>query len=89
MVSIASQSGTTSSSSMPSVITVTAGPRLPPSRASRDFSSGQLATTSMAAQTAAPRNGRKIHSEPAISSRMQMIARVVRVRSWRRVVMAG
>ncbi len=66
---------------MPSVIVRTAGPRRPPNRASRAFSSGQLATTSMAAQTAAPRNGRKIHSEPAINNRMQMMASVVRVKS--------
>ena len=68
---------------MPSVITVTAGPRRPPKRASSDFSNGQVATTSMVAQIVAAINGRKTQSEAAISSRMQMIASVVRVRSWR------
>ena len=83
MVPIAAHRGITSRSSMPSVISATAGARRFPSRACRDFSIGQVATTSIVAQTAAARNGRRTHSEPAISSRMQMTARVMRARSWR------
>ena len=83
MVSIAAQRGRISRSSRPSVINATAGARRLPSRACRDFSSGQVETTSIVAQTAAARNGRRTHSVAAISSRRQMTASVVRVRSWR------
>ena len=83
MVSIAAHRGRSSRSSRPTVINATAGARRFPSRACRDFSSGQVETTSIVAQTPAARNGRRTHSVVPISNRRLMTARVVRVRSWR------
>ena len=83
MVTIAAERGRISSSSRPSVINATAGARRFPSRACRDFSSGQVETTTIVAQIPAVRNGRKTHSVVAMSSSRHMTASVVRVRSWR------
>ncbi len=69
------------------VITATAGARRLPNRFSREMKSGQVATTSIVAHTVAARNGRRTHSDPTISIKRQMTARVVRVRSWRTVLM--
>ena len=81
MVSIAAHSGITSRSSMPSVIRPPPVPRRLPSRACTDIRIGQVVTTSIVAQTVAARNGSRTQSDPVISRRRQMMARVVRVRS--------
>ena len=62
-------------------MTATAGTRRPPKRCSSDFNSGQVATTTIVAQTVAARNGRNTQNEAAISKRMQSTASTVRVRS--------
>ena len=84
MVPMASTSGTTNSSSSASDITSTATQRLPPAQACTRSISGQVATTTIVAQMVGPRKGRRIHSEPPISSPMKSTAKVVRVRSERR-----
>jgi hypothetical protein len=68
IVVIAAVTGSTNSSSRISTITVTARLRLPQSLAWNQSSAGHVATTSIAAQIVAPRNGRSVHSDAMISA---------------------
>ena len=81
MAVTASTSGTTSTNSMASVMIVTASQRRPPSCAWRAIIIGQVATTTIAAQTVAPMNGNSTHRLATIMSPMNNTARVMRVRS--------
>ena len=81
MVPIAADSGTTSTSSRTTDITVTASQRRPPAQRCTLISSGQVATTIMIAQMIAPRNGRRIHSEAAISPPITITVSRMRVSS--------
>ena len=66
MVPMATTSGTTKSSSRASVITKVASQRRPPTAACTRRISGQVATTTIAAQIAGPMKGRSTHSDAPI-----------------------
>ena len=62
-------------------MTVTATQRRPPARRCTLIMSGQVATTIMIAQMIAPRNGRRIQSEAAISPPITITVSRMRVSS--------
>src|SRR4051794_31183210 len=64
-------------------MTLAATQRRPPARCCRPSSSGQVATTIMIAQISAPRNGRRIQKDAAISPPMNSTVSTERVRSLR------
>ncbi len=81
----ASTNGSTNTSSITTSMTATASPRLPHSQRCARSISGQVATTIIAAQMRAARNGRRIQNAAVISPPMNSTASVVCVRSlWRR-----
>ncbi len=88
IVTMASDSGTTKTSSSVEVISVVASQRRPHSRSCSQRSAGQVATTTIVAQITAPRNGRRIHSEPRISTPIVSTLSVMRASSRRGSVMA-
>src|SRR5688572_8203949 len=81
MVPIAADSGTMSSSTRMSDIAVTAAQRRPPTRRCSARNCGQVATTIIVAQMIAPRNGRRIHNEAAISPPITITVSRMRVSS--------
>jgi hypothetical protein len=83
IVPIASQNGTTNTRRIDIVMTVTASPRPFHNLACTFRNIGQIAIASIAAHSMAGRNGRRIHTLPAIKAAMKRMANVVRVRSLR------
>ena len=81
IVATASVSGTTSTSSIADVITVTASQRRPPSRAWTASIMGHVATTIIVAQIPAAMNGHTTHRLAAITSPMARTESVMRPRS--------
>ena len=84
---IAIVSGSTNRSSRISTITSTARLRRRQSRASNHSSAGHVATTTMAAQIVAPRNGRRTQSEDPMSRAMLNTLSVILAKSVRFSVM--
>ena len=62
-------------------MTVAAGHRMPPRRACSVSMTGHVATTTVVAQTTAPRNGRSVHSVPTMSADRIAARRIVRAKS--------
>ena len=81
MVPMASVSGTTKSSNSSKDMTRTARLRRCQSRASTHFMTGQVETTSMVAQMAAPRKGRRIQNDAAIRAPRNSTPSVILTRS--------
>ncbi len=81
MVPTAREKGTIKTSSRANVITATASPRLPQSRACTPSMSGQVATTIMTAHNKEGRKGLKIQKLPTMRIPINSTASVVRVRS--------
>jgi hypothetical protein len=82
-VLMASQKGTTNTTRIVRVMTVTASVRLFHNLACTRRMMGQVAIATITAQIAAGRKGLRTQRLPAIRARMNRTARVVRVRSWR------
>ena len=82
IVLTASQHGTIRTISSASVMTSTAMPRRLPAWRCTWSIRGQVAMTSVTAQTIAGRNGRMIQTQATISPAMNRTDSVVRARSW-------
>src|SRR6516165_2357200 len=81
IVVMASQNGTTKTTTSANAMTATASPRLFHKRRWTRSMMGQVATTRVVAQMIAGRNGRKIQKQVAIIPPTKRTAKVVRVRS--------
>src|SRR5215469_130612 len=75
----ANVNGTTRTQSSKSVITVTAKARLFPNHLCSEIIKGHVATTTVVAQTIAPKNGRSIQIEDPIRATIKRTASTVRV----------
>src|SRR5664279_5617440 len=78
---MATQNGSTNTSSIATVITMIVGVRRPPSLRCSDNIGDQVATTIIVAHMSATRNGRMIQNDAAMSPHIDSTASVVRVTS--------